>query len=215
MTWEWDCVCRRVNQRQSGVMRMCSSAVMMSCDWSSLWCVFDLVPAAYIQTCRALMVAAFLLGLPSALMALLATPCVRLGDESDGTKRKRAVFAGILALIMCEWRVISYLYIIYLYQIINDPQSSCLSSSSSLCGVLSVLMCGSYGFSRFLLPPQTMPVARRLATLNSPRCKSHSSQYRPVNHHGWNEALTLLYSELEIKAHRNDVTSLWSPRIKQ
>ncbi|KAM9436863.1 claudin-11-like, partial [Clarias gariepinus] len=61
----------------------------------------------YIQTCRALMVAAFLLGLPSALMALLATPCVRLGDESDGTKRKRAVFAGILALIMSVCGLVS------------------------------------------------------------------------------------------------------------
>lgn len=48
------------------------------------------------------MVSASLLGLVSVLLALLATPCVRLGDESDGTKRKRALFGGILSLIMGE-----------------------------------------------------------------------------------------------------------------
>ncbi|MCJ8745909.1 hypothetical protein PDJAM_G00135900 [Pangasius djambal] len=62
---------------------------------------------AYIQTSRALMVSASLLGLPSVLLALLATPCVRLGDESDGTKRKRALFGGILTLIMSVCGLVS------------------------------------------------------------------------------------------------------------
>ncbi|KAK2814754.1 hypothetical protein Q7C36_023020 [Tachysurus vachellii] len=62
---------------------------------------------AYIQTSRALMVSASLLGLPSVLLALLATPCVRLGDESDGTKRKQALFGGILALIVSVCGLVS------------------------------------------------------------------------------------------------------------
>ncbi|KAI5091970.1 claudin-11 [Silurus meridionalis] len=62
---------------------------------------------AYIQTSRALMVSASLLGLPAVLMGLLATPCVRLGDESDGTKRKRALFGGILTLIMSVCGLVS------------------------------------------------------------------------------------------------------------
>ncbi|XP_062841745.1 claudin-11-like isoform X6 [Trichomycterus rosablanca] len=62
---------------------------------------------AYIQTCRALMVSASLLGLPSVLLALLATPCFKLGDEGDGTKRKRALFAGILSLLMSVCGIVS------------------------------------------------------------------------------------------------------------
>ncbi|KAL6462678.1 hypothetical protein MHYP_G00291000 [Metynnis hypsauchen] len=62
---------------------------------------------AHVQVARALMLSACLLGLPSALLALLAAPCVTLNDEREGTKRKRAMLSGALMLIMAVCGTVS------------------------------------------------------------------------------------------------------------
>lgn len=128
-----------VNQIRGNVINQDSiiTALIFWCHVTDLCDVFDL-SVAYIQTSRALMVFASLLGIPAVLLALLAMPFVQLGDESDGTKRKRALLAGILSLIMCEWhfRIISEYY---------------MTGHPGLYGVLHVLpvfMWGSWGFSR-------------------------------------------------------------------
>uniref|UniRef100_A0A672Q680 Claudin n=1 Tax=Sinocyclocheilus grahami TaxID=75366 RepID=A0A672Q680_SINGR len=57
---------------------------------------------AYIQTSRALMVSASLLGLPALALVLLAMPCVKLSQESEDAKHRRAVLGGLLILFICE-----------------------------------------------------------------------------------------------------------------
>ncbi|XP_041924866.1 claudin-11b [Alosa alosa] len=55
---------------------------------------------AYIQTSRALMVAACIAGFPSLALVMMALPCVKLANETDGAKHKRAILGGILILLM-------------------------------------------------------------------------------------------------------------------
>lgn len=62
---------------------------------------------AYIQTSRALMVTASLLGLPSLTLALLAMPCVKLNQDTEDTKYKRAVLGGILILFISLCGIVS------------------------------------------------------------------------------------------------------------
>ncbi|XP_060756789.1 claudin-11b [Neoarius graeffei] len=96
--------CNKMEQETKGLWAEC---VISTALYHCLALNHILSLPAYIQTSRALMVCASLLGLPSMLLALLATPCVRLGDESDGTKRKRALFGGILTLIMSACALVS------------------------------------------------------------------------------------------------------------
>ncbi|KAJ8010796.1 hypothetical protein DPEC_G00078860 [Dallia pectoralis] len=58
---------------------------------------------AFIQTCRALMVCACLMGLPAVGLVLMSMPCVRLQDEIPATKRRRAVVGALCGLVSTIW----------------------------------------------------------------------------------------------------------------
>lgn len=76
-------------------LKQCKSSCMI------FWC-YDILIQAYIQTSRALMVSASLLGLPALALVLLAMPCVKLSQETEDTKHRRAVLGGLLILFICE-----------------------------------------------------------------------------------------------------------------
>ncbi|XP_030624811.1 claudin-11b [Chanos chanos] len=62
---------------------------------------------AYVQTARALMIIASILGLPAMSLVLVAMPCVKLGNETADTKHKRAVLGGVLLLLMSLCGIVS------------------------------------------------------------------------------------------------------------
>ncbi|KAM9333770.1 claudin-11b [Pholidichthys leucotaenia] len=62
---------------------------------------------AYIQTSRALMICACLLGLPAVTLVLLSMSCVRLQNDSAAIKRRRARVGGVLFLFMAVCGLIS------------------------------------------------------------------------------------------------------------
>ncbi|KAJ3611022.1 hypothetical protein NHX12_021038 [Muraenolepis orangiensis] len=62
---------------------------------------------AYIQTSRALMIIACLLGLPAILLVMMSLPCVRLANDSSAIKRRRALVGGVLSLVMAVCGIIS------------------------------------------------------------------------------------------------------------
>ncbi|KAF7652387.1 hypothetical protein LDENG_00097510 [Lucifuga dentata] len=55
---------------------------------------------AYVQTSRALMILACLLGLPAMLLVLMSMPCVRLHNDTSTVKQRRALVGGILIIIL-------------------------------------------------------------------------------------------------------------------
>ncbi|XP_017577807.1 claudin-11a [Pygocentrus nattereri] len=62
---------------------------------------------AYIQTSRALMITASMLGLPAAALLLVSMPCVNLGGEGQSAKNKQALLGGALTLIVALCGIIS------------------------------------------------------------------------------------------------------------
>ncbi|KAL2085271.1 hypothetical protein ACEWY4_018591 [Coilia grayii] len=66
-----------------------------------------LVLPAYIQTSRALMVAACIAGVPSLALVMMALPCVKLANETDEAKHKRAILGGVLILFMSLCGIVS------------------------------------------------------------------------------------------------------------
>lgn len=62
---------------------------------------------AYIQTTRALMIAASILGLPAVLILLMSMPCISLGNEPQSSKNKRTVVGGVLVLIVAMCGMVS------------------------------------------------------------------------------------------------------------
>ncbi|MBN3298535.1 claudin-11 [Amia ocellicauda] len=62
---------------------------------------------AYIQTTRALMITASILGLPAVALVLMAMPCINLGNEPESAKHKRAVLGGVLILLMALCGIVS------------------------------------------------------------------------------------------------------------
>ncbi|XP_056599796.1 claudin-11a [Triplophysa dalaica] len=62
---------------------------------------------AYIQTSRALMVTASILGLPAVALVLMSMSCINLGSEPESAKNKRSVLGGILLLIIAFCGIIS------------------------------------------------------------------------------------------------------------
>ncbi|KAL7373911.1 hypothetical protein ABVT39_017474 [Epinephelus coioides] len=62
---------------------------------------------AYVQTSRALMICACLLGLPAMLLVLMSMPCVRLQNDNSAVKQRRARVGGILFIIMAVFGIIS------------------------------------------------------------------------------------------------------------
>lgn len=62
---------------------------------------------AYIQTSRALMVTASILGLPAVVMVLMSMSCINLGGEPESAKNKRSVLGGILILLTAFCGIVS------------------------------------------------------------------------------------------------------------
>ncbi|KAG5286232.1 hypothetical protein AALO_G00012490 [Alosa alosa] len=71
----------------------------------SLTQILDL--PAYIQTSRALMITASILGLPAVALVLCSMPCINLGNEPESAKNKRSVLGGILILIIAMCGIVS------------------------------------------------------------------------------------------------------------
>ncbi|KAI5086619.1 claudin-11, partial [Silurus meridionalis] len=61
----------------------------------------------YIQTCRALMISACILGLPAAALLLSSMPCFHFGDDSVKDKNKRSAIGGILVLLVAIFCLVS------------------------------------------------------------------------------------------------------------
>ncbi|XP_013885651.1 claudin-11 [Austrofundulus limnaeus] len=72
---------------------------------TDVWCL-----SAYIQTSRALMVLACLLGLPAMLLILMSMPCVRLPNDSSAIKKCRAKVGGVLVCIMAVFGIIATIW---------------------------------------------------------------------------------------------------------
>uniref|UniRef100_A0A3P9MMZ2 Uncharacterized protein n=1 Tax=Oryzias latipes TaxID=8090 RepID=A0A3P9MMZ2_ORYLA len=66
----------------------------------SLTQIFDL--PVYIQTTRALMIIASILGLPAAGILLMSMPCINLGNDLQSSKNKRAILGGVLLLLVVQ-----------------------------------------------------------------------------------------------------------------
>ncbi|MBN3274026.1 CLD11 protein, partial [Polyodon spathula] len=62
---------------------------------------------AYIQTSRALMITASILGLPAILLVMMSLPCITLGSEPQSIKHKRSVLGGVLVLLVAFCGIIS------------------------------------------------------------------------------------------------------------
>ncbi|XP_026161552.1 claudin-11b [Mastacembelus armatus] len=62
---------------------------------------------AYVQTSRALMICACLMGLPAILLVLMSTPCVRLQNDTSAIKTRRARVGGVLFILMAVCGIIS------------------------------------------------------------------------------------------------------------
>ncbi|XP_058470498.1 claudin-11a [Solea solea] len=71
----------------------------------SLTQILDL--PAYIQTTRALMISASILGLPAVGMLLMSMPCISLGNEAQSSKNKRTILGGVLILIVALCGMVS------------------------------------------------------------------------------------------------------------
>lgn len=54
----------------------------------------------YVQACRALMIAASVLGLPAILLLLTVLPCIRMGHEPGVAKYRRAQLAGVMLILV-------------------------------------------------------------------------------------------------------------------
>ncbi|TKS87368.1 Claudin-11 [Collichthys lucidus] len=65
---------------------------------------------AYVQTSRALMICACLLGLPSMLLVLMSMPCVRLQNDTSAIKQRRARVGGVLVILMAVCGIISTIW---------------------------------------------------------------------------------------------------------
>ncbi|XP_045900185.1 claudin-11-like [Micropterus dolomieu] len=62
---------------------------------------------AHVQTSRALMICACLLGLPAMLQVLMSMPCVRLPNDTAAIKKRRARVGGVLFILMAVCGIIS------------------------------------------------------------------------------------------------------------
>ncbi|XP_061272115.1 claudin-11 isoform X1 [Bos javanicus] len=59
-----------------------------------------LILPGYVQACRALMIAASVLGLPAILLLLTVLPCIRMGHEPGVAKYRRAQLAGVMLILV-------------------------------------------------------------------------------------------------------------------
>ncbi|XP_072234481.1 claudin-11b [Leuresthes tenuis] len=70
--------------------------------------IFEL--PAYVQTSRALMICACLLGLPAMLLVIMSMPCVRVPNDSSVMKKRRAHVGGALIIMMAVCGIISTIW---------------------------------------------------------------------------------------------------------
>ncbi|XP_004082209.1 claudin-11 [Oryzias latipes] len=77
----------------------------------SLTQIFDL--PVYIQTTRALMIIASILGLPAAGILLMSMPCINLGNDLQSSKNKRAILGGVLLLLVGLCGLVSTIWFPY------------------------------------------------------------------------------------------------------
>lgn len=88
-------------------MRTCAHSYEIECQsfvemFKPNRCSLSLSLSAYVQTSRALMICACLLGLPAMLLVLMAMPCVRLQNDTSAVKLRRGRVGGVLFILMGE-----------------------------------------------------------------------------------------------------------------
>ncbi|XP_005992796.1 claudin-11 [Latimeria chalumnae] len=83
---------------------------------------------AYIQTSRALMIFACVLGLPAIFLVLAALPCIKLGAESESTKYRWTVVGGVLILLMAVSAIIATVW----FSVSSHHESNLVSFGYSL-----------------------------------------------------------------------------------
>ncbi|KAL8188007.1 UNVERIFIED_CONTAM: Claudin-11 [Gekko kuhli] len=59
-----------------------------------------LILPGYVQACRALMIAASVLGLPAVFLLVTVLPCIRMGNEPGVAKYRRSQLGGILLILL-------------------------------------------------------------------------------------------------------------------
>ncbi|XP_048719387.1 claudin-11 isoform X2 [Caretta caretta] len=59
-----------------------------------------LILPGYVQACRALMIAATVLGLPAVFLLLTVLPCIRMGHEPGAAKYRRSQLGGVLLILL-------------------------------------------------------------------------------------------------------------------
>ncbi|OXB56835.1 hypothetical protein ASZ78_009519 [Callipepla squamata] len=59
-----------------------------------------LILPGYVQACRALMIAASVLGLPAIFLLITVLPCIRMGHEPGAAKYRRSQLGGILIILL-------------------------------------------------------------------------------------------------------------------
>uniref|UniRef100_A0ACB8FB30 Claudin-11 n=1 Tax=Sphaerodactylus townsendi TaxID=933632 RepID=A0ACB8FB30_9SAUR len=60
----------------------------------------------YVQACRALMIAATVLGLPAVFLLVTVLPCIRMGHEPGVAKYRRSQLGGILLILLGHARLL-------------------------------------------------------------------------------------------------------------
>uniref|UniRef100_A0A8C4UCQ2 Claudin n=6 Tax=Neognathae TaxID=8825 RepID=A0A8C4UCQ2_FALTI len=63
-----------------------------------------LILPGYVQACRALMIAASVLGLPAIFLLITVLPCIRMGHEPGAAKYRRSQLGGILIILLGKAR---------------------------------------------------------------------------------------------------------------
>ncbi|XP_036046147.1 claudin-11 [Onychomys torridus] len=69
-----------------------------------------LILPGYVQACRALMIAASVLGLPAILLLLTVLPCIRMGHEPGVAKYRRAQLAGVLLILLALCAIVATIW---------------------------------------------------------------------------------------------------------
>ncbi|KAF4796146.1 Claudin-11 [Turdus rufiventris] len=64
----------------------------------------------YVQACRALMIAASVLGLPAIFLLITVLPCIRMGHEPGAAKYRRSQLGGILIILLAMCGVVATIW---------------------------------------------------------------------------------------------------------
>ncbi|XP_061493291.1 claudin-11 [Rhineura floridana] len=69
-----------------------------------------LILPGYVQACRALMIAASVLGLPAVFLLVTVLPCIRMGQEPGVAKYRRSQLGGILLILLALCGVVATIW---------------------------------------------------------------------------------------------------------